>query len=70
MMVHVGSTEVLLSDAERLVEKIIKAGGEAVLEVWPKMPHIFQVFASRIPEGKEAIGKLGVFLNNRTAAAA
>jgi len=70
VMVHVGSTEVLLSDAERLVEKIIKTGGEAVLEVWPKMPHIFQVFASRIPEGKEAIGKLGVFLNNRTAAAA
>jgi len=70
VMVHVGSTEVLLSDAERLVEKIKHAGGEAFLEVWPKMPHVFQVFARRIPEGKDAIGKLGVFLNNLTAAAA
>ena len=70
VMVQVGSTEVLLSDAERLVEKIKQAGGEVVLEVWPKMPHVFQVFASRIPEGKEAIGKLGVFLNKQTAAAA
>jgi epsilon-lactone hydrolase len=62
VLVQVGSTELLLSDAQRLVEKINQAGGTALLEVWPKMPHVFQVFAARIPEGKDAIRKLGDFL--------
>lgn len=70
LLVHVGSTEVLRSDAEQLVDNIKQAGGDAVLEVWPDMPHVFQVFAARIPEGKDAIRKLGAFLNNRTTAAA
>ncbi|MFP6809098.1 MAG: alpha/beta hydrolase [Pseudomonadales bacterium] len=69
MLIHVGSTEVLLSDSTRLVEKTKEAGGDAVLEIWPKMPHVFQVFAARIPEGKEAIKKFGEFLKNRTSAA-
>jgi len=69
ILVQVGSTEILLSDAERIVSKIKQAGGDAVLEVWPKMPHVFQVFAGRIPEGKVAINRLGEFLKNRTAAA-
>ncbi|MCB1694296.1 MAG: alpha/beta hydrolase [Pseudomonadales bacterium] len=66
MLVQVGSTEVLLSDAERLTARVREAGGEAELEVWPNMPHVFQVFASRLPEGKQAIGKLSDFLVNRT----
>ncbi len=65
VLVHVGSTEMLLSDAERLVARINESGGEAVLEVWPKMPHVFQILAARIPEGKLAIAKLGEFTKNR-----
>lgn len=68
VMVQVGSTEVLLSDAERLAEKIRIAGGEISLEVWPRMPHVWQVFASRIPEGERAIRKLGQFLRDKTDA--
>jgi acetyl esterase/lipase len=68
MLVHVGSTEVLLSDAQRLVENIEKAGGEIALDIWPKMPHVFQLFSGRIPEGKAAIEQLGQFIQNRTAA--
>lgn len=69
MLVHVSNTEVLLGDAERLVEKVKEAGGDAVLEVWPKMPHVFQVFAGRIPEGKVAIVKLAEFIKKRAAEA-
>jgi acetyl esterase/lipase len=68
MLVHVGSTEVLRSDAERLVEKVKQANGNAVLEIWPGMPHVFQLLAGRIPEGKDAVEKLGAFMRNRTAA--
>ena len=62
MLVIVGSTEVLLSDAERFIEKVNAAGGAAELSVWPKMPHVFPLFASRIPEGVQAITEISAFL--------
>lgn len=53
--VVVGSEEVLRDDAERLVENIVGAGGQAQIEVWPKMPHVFPLLAAMIPEGIKAI---------------
>ena len=67
MFVIVGSTEVLLSDAERLVEKLHSASVEAVLEVFPKMPHVFPLFAGRIPEADAAITKLAEFARMRAS---
>lgn len=59
MLVHVGSTEILNSDSERLVDKVIELGGSAALKVWPKMVHVFHLFAGRIPEADQAINELG-----------
>lgn len=70
MLIIVGSTEVLLSDSKRLADKVREAGGEAQLDVWPKMPHVFPVFAGRVPEGKQAIEKIGSFLKQRVTASA
>lgn len=67
LLIHVGSTEILLSDSERLLDKLIEAGCSASLTIWPDMPHVFQVFAARIPEGKEAIEQLGEFLRRNPA---
>ena len=64
MLVHVGSTEVLLSDAERLVDRVNIVGGDAHLNVWPDMPHVFQLLANRIPEAKTAITELSEFLKS------
>ncbi|MEX2327826.1 MAG: alpha/beta hydrolase, partial [Pseudomonadales bacterium] len=66
VLVQVGSTEILLSDAHRLVAKLREAGGKALIDIWPKMPHVFQVLAARIPEGKQAIIQLGEFLKSHT----
>lgn len=68
MLVQVGTHEVLQSDAQRLVDKVNAAGGKAVIEIWPKMFHVFQVFAARVPEGKDAIAKLGSFVARHTGA--
>ncbi len=67
-LIQVGGNEVLLSDAQRIHDKLRAAGVSVQLEEWPKMPHIFQVFAARIPEGKAAITKLGSFLRERSGA--
>ena len=62
MHVLVGSTEVLLSDSESLVDEVTKVGGSATISIWPKMPHVFPLLAARIPEGKEAVTEIGEFL--------
>jgi len=66
ILIHVGSTEILLSDSERFTERLNAAGSSVRLDIWPKMPHVFQVFAARVPEGKQAIAQLGEFLRQNT----
>ncbi|MEM7020224.1 MAG: alpha/beta hydrolase [Pseudomonadota bacterium] len=61
-LIHVGSREILRDDAIRLAEKIKAAGVPVVLEVWPNMPHVWQVFARHIPEARQAIAHIGMFL--------
>jgi epsilon-lactone hydrolase len=61
MLIHVGSTEILRSDAESLVDKVIEMGGTAALKVWPKMVHVFHLFAGRVPEAGQAIDELGSY---------
>ncbi|WP_462413518.1 alpha/beta hydrolase [Neobacillus sp. Marseille-QA0830] len=63
MLVHVGNDEILLSDSERLVDRVNAAGGDAVLKVWDGMWHVFQTFA--IPEGQQSISEIGEFVKER-----
>ncbi len=65
MLIHVGSTEVLLSDAERLVAGLKDHGSDVELTVWPDMPHVFHLMAARIPEAKAAVAQLGEFVKQR-----
>ena len=45
-----------------------KAAGVVVeLEVWPEMIHVWQLFASALPEGQREIDKIGRYLQAKTA---
>jgi acetyl esterase/lipase len=61
-LIQVGSDEVLLDDARRLAYKMEASGVPVVLDVWSKMPHVWQAMAAILPEGKVAIDRVGVFL--------
>lgn len=61
VLVTVGTDEVLFDDSVRVVRKIRDAGGEADLDVWPRMVHIFPFFASQIPESRRAIEYIARF---------
>ena len=61
-LIQVGSEEVLLDDSRRLAHKMEVAGVPVVLDVWSKMPHVWQVMSMILPEGKVAIDRIGVFL--------
>ncbi len=61
-LIQVGSEEVLLDDSRRLAYKMEASGIPVVLDVWNKMPHVWQVMAMLLPEGRVAIDRIGVFL--------
>ena len=65
MLVQVGDAEVLLDDANRLAAGIEAAGGEAILEVWPEMVHVWHGSAGYVPESDEAIARIGEYLRPR-----
>ena len=62
LLVQVGDDEILLSDAERLHEKVTAAGGEIRLSVWPEMWHVFQMFVGKMPEAGKAIDEIGCYI--------
>ena len=68
LLIQVGTAETLLDDATRLAERARKAGVEVQLEAWDDMIHVFQAFAALLPEGQQAIQRIGAFVRHRTAA--
>jgi len=70
LLVQVGDSEVLLDDSTRLAERAKAAGVDVTLEVWDEMVHVFQAFAFMLPEGQQAIDRIGEFVRERTGAAA
>jgi acetyl esterase/lipase len=67
IMVHVGTDEVLLSDATRLAEKAKDAGVDVQIKIWPEMWHIFPFFAPFVPESSQAIIEIGDVIKRRVS---
>ncbi len=68
LLVQVGDSEVLLDDSTRLAERAKAAGVDVTLEVWDEMVHVFQAFAFMLPEGQQAIDRIGEFIREHTPA--
>ena len=61
-LVLVGTWETLLSDSTRLVEKAESAGVDVTLEQWDEMIHVWPIYAPVLPEGQQAIDRIGEFV--------
>ncbi len=70
LLIHVGTAEVLLDDSTRLAEKAKAGGVDVTLEPSDDMIHVFQFFASRLPEAQQAIDRIGEFVRQHTGATA
>ena len=66
LLVQVGTAEVLLDDSLRLADRAKEVGVDVTLEVWDDMPHVWQAFASFLPEAREALGHCGEFVTKHT----
>ena len=65
LYIQVGTAETLLDDATRIAERARKAGVDVTLELWDDMIHVFQAFAPMLPEGQQAVDKIGEYLRAR-----
>ncbi|MGI5168531.1 alpha/beta hydrolase [Spirillospora sp. CA-253888] len=66
VLIQVGSTEMLLPDAELMAERLAAAGVPCRLQVWEGQVHVFQVFADLVPEGLAALHEVGAFVREHT----
>lgn len=64
MLIHVGTEEILLSDAQRMTEKAHQAGITAELKVFDGVGHVFQFHAGFLKESDQSIQEVGNFINN------
>ena len=61
-LIQVGEREILYSDSKRLQEALIAAGVPCVLQSWPDMWHVFQMFP--LKSAGEAMISMAEFLRN------
>jgi monoterpene epsilon-lactone hydrolase len=66
LLIQVGTAETLLDDSTRLAERAKAAGVDVELEVWDDMIHVWQFFAAMLPEGQQAIDRIGEFIREHT----
>ena len=69
LLIQASRDEVLRDDAVRIAEKARAAAVECELDLTDEVPHVWHIFASMLPEGREAIARAGTFLRRRLGTA-
>jgi monoterpene epsilon-lactone hydrolase len=68
LLIQVGDSEVLLDDSRRVAENAKRSGVETILQIWPGVPHGWQIFAPILPEGRAALRDAGAYVKVKLAA--
>jgi monoterpene epsilon-lactone hydrolase len=66
LRIDVGRDEVLLDDSLLIAEHARAANVPVELTVWDDMWHVFQAYASVLPEGQQSLEKMGGFIRRQT----
>ena len=64
VLIQVGSDEILRDDAVRMAEKLRMENPHSRLEIWSRMPHVWQLFVPVLPEAHRAIAQIGEFISD------
>jgi epsilon-lactone hydrolase len=67
LFIQAGSTEVLLDDSRRVADNARAAGVPVELQIWPDMPHVWQIFTPFIPEARRALDGAAGFVRQVTS---
>ncbi|MCZ4277276.1 alpha/beta hydrolase [Rhodococcoides yunnanense] len=66
VLIQAGSTEIVLADAELMIERLEAAGVHCELQVWEDQVHVFQA-ADFVPESHRALREIGAFVRSHSA---
>jgi acetyl esterase/lipase len=66
LLIQVGTAGDLLDDANRLAERARADGVDVTLETWDEMIHVWHTFAAILPEGQQAIDRIGEFIREKS----
>jgi acetyl esterase/lipase len=69
LLVQVGAEELLLDDATRFAERAQDAGVDVTLEIWDDVFHVWHSFADLLPEARDALARIGAYVDQRLGAA-
>lgn len=67
IQLHVGTSEILLDDTRRYVERARAEGVDATAHVWEGMTHVFPSSIGTLDAAEQALGVIAVFLRERLA---
>ncbi len=65
ILIQVSDTEVFLDDSLTIERKAKEAGVEVAVEQWAGVFHAWQIYASAVDEGKEAVKKAAAFIRDK-----
>jgi acetyl esterase/lipase len=65
-LIQVGHDEILHDDAANMAENLRRAGCVVELDVWPRMPHVWQLYVALLPEARQALDRIGRFVRQHT----
>ncbi len=65
LLIQTGETEILLDDSTRLANLATAAGVPVTLTLWPKVPHVWQLFQSFLPEARQALDQAADYAKAR-----
>jgi epsilon-lactone hydrolase len=62
LLIEVGERETLLDDSTRLAARARARGVNAILNVWPVVPHVWQLACGFLPEARRSLARAAAFL--------
>ena len=65
LLIMVGTHEALFDDSTRFAARAEGAGVEVQLDIWQEMIHVWPIFADILPEGRQAIARIGDYIRAR-----
>ena len=63
MLIHAGTKEILLRDAQQLYDRMLQEGTDVTLHVFEGMWHVWHLFG--VPEAGDAMEQISDFLHEK-----
>jgi acetyl esterase/lipase len=60
--IHASGSEILRDDSQRMHDHLTAQGVEARLEIWPGLPHVWQMFDGWLPAARHSLKQISKFV--------